>query len=122
MVFLAPISELVDDTRLLPRLHPHPCAAEGPVYGLWLIEELGRHGYALSPGTLYPILRDLADGGYLRLERRLVVGRVRKYYRITPGGRRALVSARAQIVELMGEVLAPRRRRSPRPAARTGRR
>jgi DNA-binding PadR family transcriptional regulator len=104
------------------RIHVLHHAAEGPVYGLWLIEELGRHGYALSPGTLYPILRDLADGGYLRLERRLVGGRVRKYYRITPGGRRALVSARAQIVELMGEVLEPRRRRSPRPAARTGRR
>src|SRR5262249_39198036 len=84
-------SEMIRDFFLgFIRIHVLHHAAEGPVYGLWLIEELGRHGYALSPGTLYPILRDLADGGYLRLERRLVSGRVRKYYRITPGGRRAL--------------------------------
>jgi DNA-binding PadR family transcriptional regulator len=44
------------------RIHVLHHAAEAPVYGLWLIEELGHHGYALSPGTLYPILRDLADG------------------------------------------------------------
>jgi len=31
-------------------------ASREPVYGLWLIEELERHGYRLSPGTLYPIL------------------------------------------------------------------
>jgi DNA-binding PadR family transcriptional regulator len=49
------------------------------IYGLWLIEELRRHGYALSPGTLYPIVRNLAQGGYLRVER-VVDGRVRKHY------------------------------------------
>ena len=94
-------------------------AAAGPVYGLWLIEELGGHGYALSPGTLYPLLRDLADGGYLRLEKRLVDGRVRKYYRITVEGRRALSAARARAAELMAEVLEPRPR-SREASARTG--
>jgi DNA-binding PadR family transcriptional regulator len=92
------------------RIHVLHHAAAGPVYGLWLIEELGRHGYALSPGTLYPILRGLADGGYLRLEKRLVDGRVRKYYRITAEGRRALSAARARVAELMAEVLEPRAR------------
>lgn len=92
------------------RIHVLHHAAAGPVYGLWLIEELGRHGYALSPGTLYPILRDLATGGYLRLERRVVDGRVRKYYRITTEGRRALGAARIQAAELMAEVLEPRGR------------
>lgn len=92
------------------RIHLLHHAAAGPVYGLWLIEELGRHGYALSPGTLYPILRGLADGGYLRLEKRLVDGRVRKYYRITAEGRRALRAARTRVAELMAEVLEPRAR------------
>ena len=101
------------------RIHVLHHAAEEPVYGLWLIEELGRHGYALSPGTLYPILRDLADGRYLRLERRLVDGRIRKYYWITARGRRALASARTQIIELMGEVLEPQGRR---PRAKMNRR
>jgi PadR family transcriptional regulator, regulatory protein PadR len=93
------------------RIHVLHHAAAEPVYGLWLIEELGRHGYALSPGTLYPILRDLADGGYLRLEKRIVDGRVRKYYGITVRGRRALSTAQTRIAELVGEVLEPSRRR-----------
>src|SRR5437660_5574389 len=97
------------------RIHVLHHAAEEPVYGLWLIEELSRLGYALSPGTLYPILRDLADGRYLRLER----GRIRKYYWITARGRRALASARTQIIELMREVLEPQRQR---PRAKMNRR
>ena len=104
------------------RIHVLHHAAEAPVYGLWLIEELGRHGYGLSPGTLYPILRDLADDGYLRLERRLVDGRVRKYYRITACGRRTLASARTQIVALMGEVLEPGRQRASRAHPKRARR
>ncbi len=105
------------------RIHVLHHAAEQPVYGLWLIDELGHHGYALSPGTLYPILRALAAEGYLRLEKRLVDGRVRKYYAITAHGRRALASVRTQITELVEEVLEqPRRRssraRAPRRAAR----
>jgi DNA-binding PadR family transcriptional regulator len=35
------------------------------VYGLALITELRRHGYALSPGTLYPVLHHLEHAGYL---------------------------------------------------------
>jgi len=98
------------------RIHVLHHAAEHPVYGLSLIEELGRHGYRLSPGTLYPLLRDLADDGYLRLERRVVEGRVRKYYTATARGRQALRTARAQIVELVEEVLG-----SPAPGSGPGR-
>src|SRR6185437_8021383 len=51
----------------LIRLHVlHHAVVEGPVYGLWMIEELARHGYRLSPGTLYPILHGLERKGYLR--------------------------------------------------------
>jgi PadR family transcriptional regulator, regulatory protein PadR len=38
-------------------------AAEEPVYGLALIVELRRHGYELSPGTLYPVLHQLEEAG-----------------------------------------------------------
>ncbi len=38
------------------RLHVLHDAVKEPVYGRAMIEELARHGYALSPGTLYPIL------------------------------------------------------------------
>jgi DNA-binding PadR family transcriptional regulator len=87
------------------KIHILHHAAEEPVYGLAMLQELRRHGYELSPGTLYPIFHGLARAGYLIREERLVNGKVRKYYRITDEGRRALLEARAKIGELVGEVL-----------------
>jgi DNA-binding PadR family transcriptional regulator len=80
-------------------------AAREPVYGLWLLEELARHGYDLSPGTLYPTLHGLEREGFLSSERRVVGGRLRRYYTATPAGRAALTEARARIAELVAEVL-----------------
>jgi PadR family transcriptional regulator PadR len=80
-------------------------AAHEPVFGLALMRELGRHGYDVSPGTVYPILHELERGGYLRREDRVVHGKVRKYYRTTPRGEQALEEARAKIAELVAEVL-----------------
>jgi DNA-binding PadR family transcriptional regulator len=80
-------------------------AAEEPVYGLAMMEELRRHGYVLSPGTLYPVLHNLEAAGYLTREDRNVEGKVRKYYTITETGEAALAEARARIGELVDEVL-----------------
>ena len=49
----------------LIRLHVLHHAANEPVYGLAMIEELARHGYKLSAGTLYPILHGLEERGLL---------------------------------------------------------
>jgi DNA-binding PadR family transcriptional regulator len=87
------------------KIHVLHHAAQEPLYGLAMIEELGRHGYELSPGTLYPILHSLERAGYLVREDRVVGGKVRKYYAITDPGRRALEETRAQIGELVAEVL-----------------
>jgi DNA-binding PadR family transcriptional regulator len=88
------------------RVHLLHHAAEGPIYGAEMIEELGRHGYRIGPGTMYPVLHSLRERGYLEEERRVIGGRVRKYYHITEAGRRALVLLRPKVRELVGEVLA----------------
>lgn len=80
-------------------------AAQEPVYGLALIEELQRHGYALSPGTLYPLLHSMESLRYLVHTDRNVGGKIRKYYAITEEGRCALQEARSKIRELVNEVL-----------------
>ena len=80
-------------------------AAKGPVYGAALVRELARHGYDLSPGTLYPTLHRLHEQGYLAREARVVGGRLRKYYTISDKGQGALSEARPKIAELVGEVL-----------------
>src|SRR3989338_6403776 len=89
------------------KIHILHHAAEEPVYGLALIGELRRHGYELSPGTLYPVLHQLEEAGYLARADRVVEGKVRKYYVLTRRGRAALADARREIGELVGEVLEP---------------
>ena len=50
----------------LIRLHVLHHASEEPIFGLGMIEELARHGYRISPGSLYPLLHGLEQKGYLR--------------------------------------------------------
>ena len=92
----------------LIRLHVlHHAVEEGPIYGLWMIEELDRHGYRLSPGTLYPILHGLEQKGYLRSKREHEGSKVRRTYVATPAGRRALARAKERVWELFGELFEP---------------
>lgn len=95
------------------RVHLLHHAAKGPIFGAEMLVELKRHGYALSPGTLYPILHGLEAAGYLRSEQQPVGGKVRRYYRATARGERVLEKLKAKIRELTDEVLeesAPRSR------------
>jgi len=103
------------------RVHILFHATEGPVYGTELMGELARHRYRIGPGTLYPILHALEAGGYLRRTAQVVNGRVRKYYRATPAGRRLLGRAQAQLVELAHEVLPANRIVEGRRSAARGR-
>lgn len=97
----------MDDADLyggLIRLHILHHASREPVFGLGIIEELARHGYRLSAGTLYPMLHGMEEAGYLTSSRRYVGGRFRRVYRATPAGRRALAAARKKVSELFGEL------------------
>jgi PadR family transcriptional regulator, regulatory protein PadR len=88
----------------LIRLHLLHHAAEGPIYGQEMIDELARHGYRLSAGTLYPILHGMERQGYLRSRSTQQNGRIRRMYRATPAGLKALVTARKRVQELFGEM------------------
>lgn len=87
------------------RLHILYHAVKEPVYGAEITEELVRHGYRISQGTLYPTLHQLEKLGYLQSRTQLVQGRRRKYYRATTAGRRVLNEARGKLQELVAEVL-----------------
>ncbi|WP_008319078.1 PadR family transcriptional regulator [Leptolyngbya sp. PCC 6406] len=88
----------------LIRLHILHHAVEEPIFGLGIIEELARHGYKLSAGTLYPMLHDMERKGYLySLEER--TGRQhRRFYRATDLGKTTLESAKEKVRELFGEL------------------
>ena len=88
------------------RLHVLHHAAEGDVHGTWLAEELARHGYPISYGTLYPTLHRMEAEGLLT-SRQVSSGRKhRRVYRVTPVGRRALRRGRRILRELADELLA----------------
>ena len=76
-----------------------------PIYGAYLMEELASHGYDISPGTLYPTLKQLHTNGFLEKYEENVNGKVRKYYVITEEGRELLQEAKHQVRELAQEVL-----------------
>jgi DNA-binding PadR family transcriptional regulator len=106
------------------RIHILYHAGQEPIFGVGITAELERHGYRLSPGTLYPLLHNLEAAGFLAREDRIVGGKIRKYYAITPLGRRALDEARAKVVDLVDEVTEsePKTKSARRPKAAGSRR
>ncbi len=111
-------------------------AAEEPVVGQWILEELRRHGHAVSPGTLYPLLKRMERNGWLRCEADPAAGlRGRRYYHLTARGAAVLRVLRDAVSELHHEVVgesnaqarhatrrsAPPGPASPKPRSRTRR-
>lgn len=113
------------DTKLLTReillgfwkVHILHHAAEHPIIGQWVLSELRRHGYDISPGTLYPLLKRLERNGWLRSEE-AVGGSAhrRRYYHLTRRGGAVLAVLRETVIELHHEVVeeaAPHPARKP---------
>ena len=101
----APMSDPIVREFLLGfwKIHILHHAEEQGVYGQWMLDELQRHGYRLSPGTLYPLLARMARRGWLRaVEPRR--SRDARVYRITPAGAEVLKRLRASLAELQHEV------------------
>ncbi len=103
-----------DDPKLLRdielafiRIHVLHHAAEHPIYGLWMRDELVEHGYDISVGTLYPILHTLEEHGYLASTERIDDGRRRRFYEATEQGVELLARIRSKLAELTGETLTP---------------
>ena len=97
------------------KIHILHHAEEQGVYGHWMLEELHRHGYRLSPGTLYPLLARMARRGWIRATEPKG-SRGPRVYRITAAGSEVLKRLRASLAELQHEVAPPetgRNRRAP---------
>jgi DNA-binding PadR family transcriptional regulator len=86
------------------KLHILHHAAARPVWGLWIQDELAKHGHRLSPGTLYPLLARMERHGWLSSSQ---TGgpKSRRDYRITDEGRRLLEQMRGEVAELHRELV-----------------
>ena len=81
-------------------------AAERPIIGQWVLTELRRHGYDISPGTLYPLLKRLERNGWLRSEAAVGEGKQRRrYYHLTRRGAAVLDALRETVIELHYEIV-----------------
>ncbi len=87
------------------RLHVLYHADKEPTCGADLMEELRHHGYDVGPGTLYPMLREMLEAGYLSRSPEVVNGKRRKNYRATARGKRLLTAARIKVRELVSEII-----------------
>lgn len=83
----------------------HHAGDAGGVHGKWILEELRRHGYELSPGTLYPLLGRMERLGWLRARRAGRGARARKDYRLTRKGGEVLELVREMVRELHRELV-----------------
>lgn len=92
------------------QLHVLYHAAQREIHGAWIAEELARHGYTISPGSLYPTLHKMEAEGLIRSRTRVVDGRTRRSYVATAKGRRTLEATKSQLRELADEILGKRRR------------
>jgi PadR family transcriptional regulator PadR len=111
------------DSKLLTReillgfwkVHILHHAAEHPIIGQWVLSELRRHGYDISPGTLYPLLKRMERNGWLRSAVAIGNGpRRRRYYHLTTRGAAVLDVVRETVVELHHEVVEEAAAHAPR--------
>ena len=80
-------------------------AKEGHVVGMWMLQELRRHGYDLSPGTLYPLLQRMEKNGWLRSQVDPDAGpKARKEYYLTEKGAEVLKHVTHRLKELWQEI------------------
>ena len=90
-------------------------ASEGPLHGQWVTTELRRHGYDISAGTLYPLLKRMERLGWLKGKADAGGGRrARRDYRLTTQGHKVLAQVREQIKELYEEVIREAGRKKPK--------
>ena len=114
---MTPLNDIATREILLSfwKVHILHHAEERPVYGQWVADELRRHGYKISPGTLYPLLKRMEKHGWLKRSRlRSAAPRSRREYRLAKEGARILDLIREQVSELHVEVVQDTRKRRRR--------
>lgn len=87
--------------------------SEKDMYGYEMIDTLRQRSqnvFELKAGTLYPLLHNLEEKHFLTSYEQEVLGKIRKYYRITKEGKRHLEQKKTEWQEYsraVTNVLAP---------------
>src|SRR5215208_7997709 len=92
---------------VFPLLVLHLVARE-PTYGNRLIESIEKitHGaISVNPNTMYPLLREMEGDGLIEGRWELPDRRTRRYYSITPAGRREYRRLRGEVEPFLDSVI-----------------
>src|SRR2546423_7838467 len=92
---------------VFPLLVLHLVAQE-PTYGNRLIdsiEEITGGSISVNPNTMYPLLREMEGQGLVEGRWELPDRRTRRYYSITPAGRREYKRLRAEVEPFLESVI-----------------
>jgi len=92
---------------VFPLLVLHLIARE-PAYGNRLIEaieEMTQGVISVNPNTMYPLLRELEANGLVEGQWELPDRRTRRYYTITPAGRREYRRLRKEVEPFLDSVI-----------------
>src|SRR4051794_7567477 len=101
------ITQLSRRREVFPLLVLHLLARE-PTYGNRLIESIGEiTGGAISvnPNTMYPLLRDLEGRGLVDSRWEHPDRRTRRFYSVTPAGRREYKRLKAEVEPFLDSVI-----------------
>jgi PadR family transcriptional regulator, regulatory protein PadR len=82
--------------------------AQEPAYGNRLIEsieEITHGGISVNPNTMYPLLREMEGDGLIEGRWELPDRRTRRYYSITPAGRREYRRLRGEVEPFLDSVI-----------------
>ena len=92
---------------IFPLLVLHLMTRE-PTYGNRLIEEIERitqGTISVNPNTMYPLLREMEGQGLVEGRWELPDRRTRRYYSITPAGRREYKRLRTEVEPFLDSVM-----------------
>jgi PadR family transcriptional regulator PadR len=92
---------------VFPLLVLHLLAAE-PTYGNRLIEsieQLTRGAISVNPNTMYPLLRQMEERGLVDARWEHPDRRTRRFYSITPAGRREYKRLKAEVEPFLDSVI-----------------
>jgi PadR family transcriptional regulator, regulatory protein PadR len=92
---------------VFPLLVLHLIARE-PTYGNRLIEsieEITQGAISVNPNTMYPLLREMEGQGTVEGRWELPDRRTRRYYSITPAGRREYKRLKAEVEPFLDSVI-----------------
>ena len=69
-------------------------------YGYQIIKDISPY-IKISESTLYPILRRLEDADLIKVRKSEYNGRIRKYYRLTPKGKKRILEFESDWKEIL---------------------